>query len=106
MVLSNFDELALRLLSYFNFFMWPFPLKWDYSKSKLVSKRSFWNIPYYIAITYICLFGWMCVFTTIYVEVKERKYLAKINTGCMVIIGTTLLALVVITHKGLKNLKA
>lgn len=107
MTLSNFEEFAFRLLSFYNYFLWPFPLKWDYPNSKLLCNAFCLKLlPFYLVMAYIWFFGWTCFFTTIYLTLQKRENFPRINASLLILIWAIFVAITLVVYVGFKNVKA
>lgn len=64
MGLTRFEEAAFRLLFIFHFYMWPFPVKWNYKYSTIhINAPMVKLVPFFHVISLGCVFGWVCLIT-------------------------------------------
>ncbi len=108
MGITEYEALSFKIHSKLHWFMWPFPVKWNYKASKLEVTKPVWKlIPFMISLLQIWMFGWSFLGTTIYVGyIHERKGFLKINWVMFIVCWAVCISCCLAVILGLRYAKA
>ncbi len=108
MGITEYEALSFKIFSKLYWYMWSFPVKWNYKASKLEVTKPAWKlIPFTISLLYIWMFGWSFIGTTIYVGyIHERKEFLQINWVMFILFWAVCMSCCLAAYMGLRYAKA